>query len=120
VTMAEEQQDLSDSEKAPPPKKRSLFTKSMFNHKATQHKEGIDFFSRASELYPLRLAEEERKRQKRLKKLALKRTAIGAETKSSSPDGKRKRASQNEDEDGHFSDSPLDLTQQDDKGHVER
>jgi len=86
---------------APPPKKKSLFTKSLWNNpaKPAEQKEGIDFFSRAEEMWPERLAEEKRKRQKKLVKLERKRSTVSAERKpSSTPDSKRRRVSKEEPE----------------------
>ena len=81
---------------AAPAKKKSLFNKSAWAKPAAQ-KEGIDFFSRADELWPERLAEEERKRHKKATKLERKRSTASAEKKPSSiPDSKRRRVSQNE------------------------
>lgn len=93
--MAEALEDGLAKEATSPPKKKSLFTKSTWGKPAEQ-KEGIDFFSRAEELWPSRLAEDERKRQKKAIKLERKRSTASAERKpSSTPDSKRRRLSQN-------------------------
>ncbi|KAG0651124.1 hypothetical protein D0Z07_2607 [Hyphodiscus hymeniophilus] len=91
---------------AVPSGKKSLFSKSIWAKPAAQ-KEGIEFFSRADELWPSRLAEEERKRQKKATKLERKRSTLSAERRTSStPDSKRRRVSQNED-DRHSSEGSL-------------
>ena len=83
---------------ASPPKRKTLFTKSTWTKPAAQ-KEGIEFFSRADELWPTRVAEEERRRQKKAIKLERKRSTASAERKPlSTPDSKRRRVSRNEDE----------------------
>lgn len=93
-----------------PPKKRSLFGNPAWS-KPQESKEGIDFFSRAKELYPMRVAEEERKLQKKLAKQRQerKRSTASAERKASStPEVKRQRLSSEAQEDGYNSsdDSP--------------
>jgi len=87
---------------ASPPKKRSLFSKAI-SAKVAVEDEAVEFFSRAKELYPQRLAEEEKKRQKKLAKLERKRSSASAEMKESTPlERKRRRVSA---QDGHSSDS---------------
>lgn len=98
IMMAENLDDpfADETAPAPPPKKKSLFTKSLWNKpvKPVEQKEGIDFFSRAEEMWPERLAEEKRKREKKLVKLERKRSTVSAERKpSSTPDNKRRRVS---------------------------
>lgn len=59
-----------------------------------EDEEGVDLFSRAKELYPIRVAEEERQRQKKLEEVQRKRSTIDAERKPcTSSTGKRRRLS---------------------------
>jgi hypothetical protein len=106
--MADILEDNCAAEPVAPPKKRSLFSKAV-TEKASEADEAVEFFSRAKEIYPQRLAEEERKRQKKLVKLERKRSSTSAEIKESSPPApggkKRKVSSQREARDGHSSDS---------------
>lgn len=89
-----------------PPKKRSLFKKPTWAKPLEQEegKEvGIDLFSRAKNLYPIRVAEEQRKRQKKIAKLEHKRSLDSAERKASkSPELKKRRISSQADD--HSSD----------------
>jgi hypothetical protein len=103
--MAEEINGESTTEAAPARNKRSLFSTANWA-KPTEHKEGIDFFSRAQELYPIRVAEEERKRQKKIMKQERQASIISAERKPSmTPESKRRRISHADERDGHSSDS---------------
>jgi hypothetical protein len=105
--MAEALEDGPVGEVAAPPKKKSLFSKSTWAKPVAQ-KEGIEFFSRADELWPSRLAEEERKRQKKAIKLERKRSTASAERKpSSTPESKKRRVSQNEEHEHHSSEGSL-------------
>lgn len=108
--MADILGDNCATEPVAPPKKRSLFNKAVLE-KASEADEAVEFFSRAKEIYPQRLAEEERKRQKKIVKLERKRSSTSAEVKESiSPGGKkRKVSSQREGRDGHSSDSAGEL-----------
>jgi hypothetical protein len=95
-TMAEALGDGLPKELTAPPKKRSLFRKPTWTNPAEEEQdeeeEGVNLFSRAKNLYPLRIAEEERRRQKRLEKLGRKRSTASAERKASkTPDIKRRR-----------------------------
>ncbi|KAI1002874.1 hypothetical protein K3495_g5326 [Podosphaera aphanis] len=73
------------------PKKRSLFSKQILA-KVSVAKDPVDFFSRAKEVYPKLLQEEEQKRQNRLKDLENKRSSREIEsTEISSLEGKRRR-----------------------------
>lgn len=118
-TMAESLGDGLAKGTAPPPRKKSLFSKSWA--KPVEQKEGIDFFSRADELWPSRLAEEERRRQKKAVKLEQKRSTASAERKSSStPDGKRRRVSQNEEHGRHSSEGSLNHADPDEASWTRR
>jgi hypothetical protein len=74
-----------------PPKKRSLFSKTFFQPSDAEM--GVDFFSRSKDIFPERLAEEQRKREKKLAKLERKRSTASAEEALRTPDGKRRRIS---------------------------
>ncbi len=110
--MADILEDNCAAEPVAPPKKRSLFSKAV-TERASEADEAVEFFSRAKEIYPQRLAEEERKRQKRLVKLERKRSSASAEIKESTPPApggkKRKVSPQTEARDGHSSDSEGEL-----------
>jgi hypothetical protein len=110
--MADILEDNCAAEPVAPPKKRSLFSKAV-TEKASEADEAVEFFSRAKEIYPQRLAEEERKRQKKLVKLERKRSSTSAEIKESAPPApggkKRKVSLQREARDGHSSDSAGEL-----------
>jgi hypothetical protein len=95
---------------AAPPKKRSLFNKATIE-RATEAGEAIEFFSRAKEIYPQRLAEEQRRREKKIGKLERKRSSTSAEIKEASPTGgkKRKVSSQRDARERHSSDSGAEL-----------
>ena len=75
----------------PPLKKRSLFSKTFFQ--PADADKPIDLFSRAREVFPERLAEEQRKRDKKIAKLERKRSSASAERAPSTPEGKRLRTS---------------------------
>jgi hypothetical protein len=99
--MEEELNDELSKKPAVPSKKKSLFSKPTWT-KPQESEEGIDFFSRAKELYPMRLAEEERKRQKKLEKRIQDRkrsTASAERLPSRTPEGKRRRVSSEHKED---------------------
>ncbi|CAG8981693.1 hypothetical protein HYALB_00006566 [Hymenoscyphus albidus] len=76
--------------KAPPPK-RSLFAFRKPKKRAPEG-EAVDFFSRSKELFPKRLEEEEKRRQKKAVKLERKRNSESAE-KQATPEEKRPRMS---------------------------
>ncbi|TVY20397.1 hypothetical protein LARI1_G000924 [Lachnellula arida] len=81
----------------PPPKKKSLFSKKLIAQVA-EDAEGVAFFSRSSELFPQRLAEEEQRRQKKALKLERKRSSASLEKKEPSPqEEKRRRISKDRD-----------------------
>jgi hypothetical protein len=105
-TMADTLEDNRAAEAIAPPKKRSIFSKAVLE-KASEADEAVEFFSRAKEIYPQRLAEEERKRQKKFVKLERKRSSRSAEIKESTPPGgkKRKFSLQGGGRDEHSSDS---------------
>jgi hypothetical protein len=93
-----------------PPKMKSLFSNPTWS-KPLESEEGIEFFSRAKELYPMRVAEEERKLRKKLsrQKQERKRSTASAERKASStPEPKRRRVSSEaqEGEDNSSDNSP--------------
>jgi hypothetical protein len=79
-------------ESKPLPKKRSLFTKTALS-KTAEAEDAVAFFSRAKELQAERLAEDERRRQKKITKLERKRSSPTIERKETSPEGKRRRVS---------------------------
>lgn len=87
----------------PPPKKRSLFSSKAIG-KSAGPDEGL--FFRAKEVHPQILAEEERKRQKKILKLERKRSSTSADVKElTPPEEKRRRvAAQAKDQDGYSSD----------------
>lgn len=98
--------DLDDAPVvAQPPKKRSLFSKKAIE-KAAEHQEAVELFSRAKEVHPQILAEEERRRQKRLTKLERKRSSMSADTKEiTPPEEKRRRLGEKaKPQDGYSSD----------------
>jgi hypothetical protein len=77
------------------PKKKSLFSNPTWS-KPHEPQDGVDLFSRAKELYPMRVAEEERKREKKLAKQKQERkrsTASAERNGSSTPELKRRRVS---------------------------
>ncbi|TVY49010.1 hypothetical protein LOCC1_G000777 [Lachnellula occidentalis] len=81
----------------PPLKKKSLFSKKVVAQVA-QAAEGVAFFSRSSELFPQRLAEEEQRRQKKALKLERKRSSASLKKKEPSPqEEKRRRISKDRD-----------------------
>lgn len=87
-----------------PPKKRSLFSSAVMA-KAAAPADAVELFSRAKELESRFLADEERKRQKRLMKLERKRSSTSAENKDSTPpEEKRRRVSAHGKGDGYSSD----------------
>jgi hypothetical protein len=91
--MAEGTSEVVTEAQNPPPKKKSLFSKKILAQ-ATEVEEGVDFFSRSHEIFPQRLAEEERRLQKKLVKLERKRTSSSVEEKEPSPyEEKRRRVS---------------------------
>jgi hypothetical protein len=82
-------------------KKKSLFGKSTWGAPAEQ-KDGIEFFSRAEELWPSRLLDDDRRRQKKATKLERKRSGASVERKiQNTQDIKRRRVSQNEEQEPH-------------------
>ncbi|KAF8863318.1 hypothetical protein BDZ45DRAFT_722447 [Acephala macrosclerotiorum] len=86
-------EDAAPETASPPPKKRSLFSSAAIA-KSNAAEEAVEFFSRAKELYPQILAQEERKRQKRSLKLERKRSSTSADTKEiTPPEDKRRRVS---------------------------
>jgi hypothetical protein len=100
--MAESVGEGSSKDVPAPPKKRSLFGNSAWS-KPQESEEGIDFFSRAKELYPMRVAEEERKLQRKLAKQRQERrrsTASAERKASSTPEVKRQRLSSEAQEGG--------------------
>lgn len=99
--MAHSAGEGSSKDAPAPPKKRSLFGNPSWS-KPEESQDGIDFFSRAKELYPMRIAEEERKLQKKLarQKQERKRSGASVERKASiTPDVKRQRLSSETQED---------------------
>lgn len=96
---------------AAPPKKRSLFTKSTWA-KPREEDQAVEFFSRAKELYPIVVAENERKLQKKAAKLERKRSSISRDREDSNRK-KTRVSTETEDEDGNLPSSPLKGTQQD-------
>jgi hypothetical protein len=116
TTMADLPGDNGTKEPVAPPKKRSLFNKSAIERAAEADK-AIDFFSRAKDIYPQRLAEEERRRQKKIMKLERKRSSASAEIKDPmSPGGKKRKVSiQKEGREGQSSDSAGELDQDDER-----
>lgn len=106
--MAEALGDGPPKDSGAPPKKKSLFGNAAWS-KPQESEEGIDFFSRAKELYPLRVAEEERKRRKKLEKQKQERktSAASAESKTSiTPEVKRRRISSQAEDGTSASNSP--------------
>jgi hypothetical protein len=97
--------DLAD-EPAPPvaPPKRSLFSKPIVK-RTEEVDEAVDFFSRAKTLYPQRLAEEEKKRQKKIARLERKRSSTSAEHEKTPVEEKKRRVFSQaaEDRDGYSS-----------------
>ncbi|TAQ83520.1 hypothetical protein B7494_g8160 [Chlorociboria aeruginascens] len=85
-------------------KKKSLFNKPGWT-KAPTASSGVDFFSRAHELFPTRVAEEERRREKKLNRSERKRSSTSIEKQEHSPRAsKRRRSSQTFDQNPHSSD----------------
>lgn len=86
-----------------PPAKKSLFSKKITAVAPTTG-DAVSFFSRAEQVYPQRLAEQERKRQKKQVRLERKRSSASVELKEFSPEAdKRRRVS--EQREGYSSDS---------------
>lgn len=82
-----------------PPKKRSLFRRKISDLPDTPVEDGVEFFSRAKDLFPIRAAEEEEKRQKKLEKFERKRSTASAESKTrDTPEKRRRLSSQAQDE----------------------
>jgi hypothetical protein len=108
--MADLLDDNCTSEPVAPPKKRSLFSKAA-KERASEADEAVEFFSRAKEIYPQRLAEEERRRQKKFVKLERKRSSASVDHKELTPPEEKKRrvSSQIEVRDEHSSDSAGEL-----------
>jgi hypothetical protein len=105
--MAEAPKNAVANGASPPPKKRSLFQKPAWAKPVAQ-KEGIEFFSRAEELWPSRLAEEERKRQKKATKIQRQRPTASPERKApSTSDAKRRRVSLDRDHERASSEGSL-------------
>ena len=114
--MSEDLDDPFAKGNAPLPRKKSLFSKSLWNKpvKPVEQKDGIEFFSRAEEMWESRVAEEGRKRQKKLVKLERKRSTASVERKhSTTPDGKKRRLSQKEDPERQSSEGSPNLDDQD-------
>jgi hypothetical protein len=116
--MAETLGEVPSKESPAPLIKKSLFKRPAWSRADIEddlEEEGVDFFSRAKDLYPMRVAEEERKRQKKLEKtekLERKRSSASAERKyPRTPELKRRRISSQAD--GHSSDISPDV----DDGH---
>lgn len=62
--------------------------------------DGVEFFSRAKDLFPIRAAEEEKRRQKIIEKLQQKRPTASADSKAHDiPDKRRRVSSEVQDED---------------------
>jgi len=96
-------QDAPAPRAADLPQKMSLFNRPKWSKPAEQEDE-IAFFSRAKELFPRRISEEERKREKKQARAERKRTTESAERKRTTesserktPDVKRRRISAQED-----------------------
>jgi hypothetical protein len=95
-----------------PPKKRSLFSKPIVAKPRVEEEggEAVDFFSRAKDLYPIRVAEEQRKREKKLER---KRSTASAERKASkTPEVKKRRISSQADEQSADSSPNQDQTEE--------
>ena len=106
LTMADLEDGPAQGE-VPPPKKKSLFAKPAWAKEPQEQKAGIDFFSRADELWPGRFHEDQKKSQKKQIRLE-KRPTTSAERKSSrTPDGKRRRMTPKEGTRGHSSEGSL-------------
>jgi hypothetical protein len=98
-----------------PPKKKSLFNRPAPTKPVEKVKDDVEFFSRAKELFPQRISEEERKRERKQNKLERKRTPESAERKAfKTPDLKRRRVSE---QDGNRSrdSSPNNVIDDDDE-----
>jgi hypothetical protein len=112
--MADLVDDNGATEPADPPKKRSFFSKAALE-KASEADKAVEFFSRAKEIYPQRLADEERRRQKKIGKLERKRSSTSVEMEESIPPGrKRSKVSlQREARNGNSSDTADEPDQED-------
>jgi hypothetical protein len=119
--MADLLVDNCDAEPVAPPKKRSIFSKAV-RETASEADEAVEFFSRAKEIYPQHLAEEERKRQKKLVKLERKRSSTSVDHKESTPPGGKKRrvSSQADARDGHSLDSAGEPAQDEQRSWTQR
>lgn len=94
--MAESDPCNDASKPIAPPKKRSLFSKKLLST-AAEPKEAVDFFSRSKEIFAQNLAEEERKRVKRLEKQERRRSSTKSESRELE-NGKRRRVSEQSEE----------------------
>jgi len=110
TTMADPPEDNGTAETVALPKKRSLFNKSAIE-RASEADKAIDFFSRAKEFFPEQLADQERRRQKKIVKLERKRSSASAEIKGPTSPGGKKRKVSSRIEARHSSDSAGELDQ---------
>jgi hypothetical protein len=82
-----------------PPQKRSLFKKPTWTKPKDAGGDSVEFFSRAKEVFPLQIAEDEHRRRKKLEKLDRKRSTESAEKNASrTPELKKRRISSQADE----------------------
>ena len=87
---------MSDTDIPPPvapPKKKSLFKRKTSDVPDKPVEDGVEFFSRAKDLFPIRAAEEEKRRQKKLERLERKRSTDSVERKVGETPEKRRRVS---------------------------
>lgn len=77
-----------------PPKKKSLFKRKISDIPDKPVEDGVEFFSRAKDLFPIRVVEEEKRRLKKLEKVERKRSTASAENTHDTPE-KRRRVSSN-------------------------
>ncbi|RFU24490.1 hypothetical protein B7463_g11847, partial [Scytalidium lignicola] len=109
-----------DSQSTQAPKKRSLFNKPKRSTPA-ETEATLDLFSRAKELYPVRVAEAERKRQAKLERLERKRSSTGSEKEAPDVrDGKKTRLSQDSEELEHTPDTSAKEITSDDNSRERR
>lgn len=100
----------------PAPKKKSLFNRRpKVTKPVATEEDDVDFFSRARDLFPQTIQDEERKKERRQARLERKRTTESVERKASkTPEVKRRRIS--ELQDGHHSSDSSPLQEVDDDG----
>lgn len=102
------------------PKKRSIFNKPKRTN-PTDTETNLDLFSRSKELFPIRVAEAERRRQEKLERSERKRNSSGSERELLDiREGKKKRLSQEAKDPEYTSELSANEPNQDDPTQLRR